>query len=202
MKLGEIKLQALSLIYPDLAIEYDEESLSDKVYELKSSPSFAPYLIASVGAVNRAFAQIEGRLLSGTDTVTFDLTKDNLKNNRISIEGYNDILRITEVKINGNSVPFEVVKGKIKVDFSAYGVCELTYFKKIKRISHLTGSDYEIDLNGLEAMLPYYIKWELLCSDNRDEAENARAIFENSLDSFESVEATALSETAYSLRRI
>ncbi len=203
MKLGDIKLQALSLIYPDLSVEYDEGCLGDKVYELKSSPNCASYLIGSVGAINRAFALIEGRLLSGTGAVTLNLTGENVKSGVIFIDSYDDILKINQVKINGSPVAYQAMERKIKVDSASLGKCEITYFKKIKRINHLSGSDYEISLNGIEEFLPYYIKWELLCSENQEEALNARSVFEKALTDYESaLSSGTLSETVYSLRRI
>ncbi len=205
MKLGNIKLQSLSLISPDLSVECDEDKLSDALYAIRLNPSCAQYLIASVGSINRAFAQIEGRLLSGVGVISFELSSENFQNSVISLDNFNDILKISQVKINGVSVGFEAMDtGKIKVDYHAsYGKCEITYFKKIKRINLLTGADYEIDLGGIEGFIPYYVKHELICSESSEEAEKAMEIFENALKNYENVSAnSSFVDTVYSLRRI
>ena len=59
MTLGTIKLQSLSLIYPDWSVEYTGDTIDDVIFGLKSNPNFSSYLSASVGAINRAFALIE-----------------------------------------------------------------------------------------------------------------------------------------------
>ena len=205
MKLGNIKLQSLSLISPDLSVECDEDKLSDALYALRLNPSCAPYLIASVGAINRAFAQIEGRLLSGVGVILLELSSENFQNSAISLDNFNDILKISQVKINGVSVGFGAMDtGKIKVDYHAsYGRCEITYFKKIKRINLLTGALYDIDLGGIEEFIPYYVKHELVSSESYEEAEKAMEIFENALKEYENAVADGgFVDTVYSLRRI
>ena len=205
MKLGNIKLQALSLISPDLGVECDEDKLSDALYALRLNPSCGSYLIASVGAINRAFAQIECRLLSGLGFISFDLSTENFKNSTISLENFEDILKISQVKINGVSVSFNAMDtGKISVDYhGCYGRCEITYFKKIKRINLLTGALYDVDLGGIEEVIPYYVKYELLCSESPEEAEKAMDVFENTLKTYENaVSSGGYVESVYSLRRI
>ena len=205
MKLGNIKLQALSLISPDLSVECDDEKLSDALYALRLNSNCASYLVASVGAINRAFAQIEGRLLSGIGIISFDLSKENIKNGVITLDDTDEILKINQVKIGGVSMSFDVIGNfQIKVDYTLNsGRCEITYFKKIKRINLLTGASYEVDLGSIEEFIPYYIKYELLCSENPDEAENAREVFENALNNYEKIGGNStFADSVYSLRRI
>lgn len=205
MKLGNIKLQSLSLISPDLSVECDEDKLSDALYAIRLNPSCAQYLIASVGSINRAFTQIEGKLLSGEIVILLELSSENFKNSVINLDEFKDILKISQVKINGVSVEFESMDtGKIKVDYhGSYGRCEITYFKKIKRINLLTGANYEIDLGGIEEFIPYYVKYELLLSECAEEAEKSLGEFEKALKNYESTYSSgAFVDTVYSLRRI
>jgi hypothetical protein len=205
MKLGQIKLQALSLISPELAIECDEDKVSDAIYAMRVNSNASSYLIASVGAINRAFAQIECRLLSGIQARKFDLSKSNFSGGVISIDFFDEILKINQVKINGVLTDFEMVGGgKIKVDYhSIGGECEVTYHKKIKRINLATENDYEISLGGIEEYIPHYVRWELLSSDGDEECEKSRDVFEKALDFYSGIVAdTILSETVYSVRRI
>ena len=59
MKLGEIKIQALMLIFPSADLEYDVEGLDEAVFVLKAHPSYGSYIKSSVGAINRALSIIE-----------------------------------------------------------------------------------------------------------------------------------------------
>lgn len=59
MKIGEIKIEALMLIFPSLVLEYDEGELNQTLLTLKENGSYEPYLVASVGAINRALTIIE-----------------------------------------------------------------------------------------------------------------------------------------------
>ena len=70
MKIGEIKIEALALIFPSAELEYDSDTLTDTLFALKENPSYAPYLTASVGAINRALAVIFSRLGIETEKIT------------------------------------------------------------------------------------------------------------------------------------
>lgn len=61
MKLGEIKIQVLELIFPSSELEYEESNLNEMLFNLRSSPSYGAYLSASVGSINRALSIIESR---------------------------------------------------------------------------------------------------------------------------------------------
>ena len=205
MKLGQIKLQSLSLISPELAVECDEDNVSDAIYAMRVNSNASSYLIASVGAINRAFAQIECRLLSGIQARKFDLSKSNFSDGVISIDFFDEILKINQVKINGKTVDFNILgDGKISVDRHLIsGECQIIYHKKIKRINLATGNDYEVSLGGIEEYIPHYVRWELLCSDGGEECEKSRDVFEKALDFYAgAVTDGTLSETVYSIRRI
>ena len=67
MKLGEIKSEALYLSFanPELIIDSsDSEALCAALRDLKSDPNYSDFLIASVGAINRAISALELRGLS------------------------------------------------------------------------------------------------------------------------------------------
>ena len=80
MKLGEIKIQALSIVYPHLVVRYDdgdEDEINNAVYELKSNPNLEGALESSIGSINRALAHIESMGLGGTRCV--DIAASTLK---------------------------------------------------------------------------------------------------------------------------
>ena len=70
MRLGEIKIQALELIFPSAELEYDAENLNEVLFNLRANPSFSSYLSASVGAINRALSVIEARQGEKTERIT------------------------------------------------------------------------------------------------------------------------------------
>ncbi len=76
MKLGEIKIQALCLIFPSAELEYDENDLNEVVFVLKAHPSYGPYISASVGAINRALAVIEGQTLQKYKRISYSTPND------------------------------------------------------------------------------------------------------------------------------
>jgi hypothetical protein len=59
MKLGELKIQALMLIFPSADLEYDHKNLDEVIFVLKAHPNFGPYIKSSIGAINRALSIIE-----------------------------------------------------------------------------------------------------------------------------------------------
>ena len=77
MKIGEIKIQSLMLIFPSLDFEYDPESLSEAVSRLKANGLYTSYISASVGAINRALAVIEGEMGYAPSKITH-LTGDEM----------------------------------------------------------------------------------------------------------------------------
>lgn len=204
MTLGNVKLQSLSLIYPDWSVEYTDDTVGDVIFGLKSNPNFSSFLSASVGAINRAFALIEKRLLSGTNIKKIDFNKVKNQSGASFITLDDDIYKVKNLMINGIDSHYEVITDElIKVSLINSGdEIEVIYYKKIKRINHLTGSGYEISLGGIEEFIPYFVKSELLGIENT-EGEKSRKIFEDMLKKFEDdTGGGSHFDTVYSLRRI
>lgn len=207
MKLGEIKLQALMLIFPLDVFEYNEENIEELIYSLKSSSTYSAYLSASVGAINRALGSIEQKFLSGKSLLSLELKNGTRQGEYISFDlsSYEDILRISEVYLDGAALEFSMLTDiilNVKC-IRSNGELQLIYYKRLKRINHITGSSYEINLGGIEEAIPYFIKSDLLLGENADESSTARSIYENMLDEHMAKYGdTALSQTVYSLWRL
>lgn len=204
MKLGNIKIQSLSLIYPDWSVEYDEGNLDDVIFGLKSNPNFSSYLSASVGAINRAFSIIEESFLSpkGIKTIPSTNIQNRFGGTVFSLD--DDIFKVCTVLINGTEVDFELITKKlIKVALiNSSDSVEVIYLQKINRINHETGSGYEVDLGGIEEFIPYFVKSELSGQDS-EEGKNALKIFEDILDKYSGIfESEGFVKTVYSIRRI
>ena len=197
---GTIKLQSLSLIYPDWAVEYTDENVDDVIFGLRSNPNFSSYLSASVGAINRAFALIEKNQLSGiaVKKIDFDTVKNQGSESFITLD--DDIYKVNKVLKNGINVHYETVANQlIKVSLiNSSDEIEVIYYKKIERINHLTGSNFEISLGGIEEFIPYFVKSELLGIENT-EGEKSQKIFYDMLNKFgDDTDGGSHFETVYS----
>ena len=190
MNIGEIKIQALSLMYPDESIKYDdttEKGVENAIYELKQNHNFSGLLEASVGAINRAFSQIERKGLSiikCTDKA-YSLCQRS-KDGRIVIETDKDFLRPDKLLCHKGdktyACGFEVIGNKIYTDFVG-SVYTLVYYTKIPRITRVTKDSEEIDLplTVCEA-IPYLVMAELIEGEDRQRARDARDEFNKILD--------------------
>ena len=209
MKLGEIKIQSLMLIFPSEALEYGKNSVAEVIFNLKSSPSYAQYLSASVGAINRAFSIIESEGLSGFDVITLK----NVKSKREGGYTVFDLSEHTEIS-SVRGVYFNTCRDKISVDFYTTGSLlyvrgningdkiTLEYLKKIEKITHASDDNREIVFDfGIEEQIPYFVKADLILAENQEESDRARSLFENAVAKLiNRRECHVNTQTAYSLR--
>ena len=207
MKLGEIKLQALMLIFPNDVLEYNEENIEELIYNLKSSGAYSSYLSSSVGAINRAFSSIEQRLLSGKGCLNLDMKECKRQNEYISFDlsRYEEILCVSEIYLDGASIEFNMLTDKIlNVKCSrANGTLQLIYHKKLERINHATSNNYEIELGSIAEAIAYFVKADLLLGENLEESAMARNIYENMLNEYIAKNGDkACFQTVYSLGRL
>ena len=207
MKLGEIKLQALMLIFPNDVLEYNEENIEELIYNLRSSGAYSSYLSLSVGAINRAFGSIEQKLLSGKACLNLDITTGKRQGEYISFDlsTYKEILCISEVYQEGASVDFNMITDDILnvKCVKSVGTIQLIYHKRLKRINHATSNNYEIELGSITDAIPYFVKSDLLLGENADEATVARSIYEGMLEEYIAKNGDkACFQTVYSLGRL
>lgn len=207
MKLGEIKLQALMLIFPFDVIEYNEEAMEELIYNLRGSTAYSPYLSASVGAINRAFSSIEQKMLSGKSCLELDI-KNSTRHGEyrtLDLSSYEEILKINDVYLDGESVDFYMLTDSllnVKCQ-RGQGKILITYLKRLKRINFATSNSYEIQLGGIEEAIPYFIKSDLLLGERPDEATVARNIYEGMLEEYLAKNGDkAIFQTVYSIGRL
>ncbi len=207
MKLGEIKLQALMLIFPNDVLEYNEENIEELIYSLKASNTYSSYLSASVGAINRAFSSIEQKGLSGKERLKLELKNGTRQGEYIDFDlsKYTEILRINEVYLDGVAVDFNMLTDTVLniKSLKSVGAIELIYHKRLKRINHASSNNYEIKLGGIEDTIPYFVKADLLLGERAEEAITARNIYENMLEEYIAKNGDRASfQTVYSLGRL
>ena len=193
MNLGEIKIQALSLIYPDESVKYDdttEQGIENAVYELKQNHNFGGLLEASVGAINRAFSQIEAKGLSVIKCVdkAYSLCQTS-RDGRVVIEADSDFLKLDKLLCHKAdktyACDFEALGNKIYTPFVG-SVYTLVYYTKIPRILRTTKESMVIDLPwGVHEAIPYYVMAELISSEDSQRAEAGKEEFYKILDACE-----------------
>ncbi|MBQ9744731.1 MAG: hypothetical protein IJW19_06360 [Clostridia bacterium] len=192
MKLGEIKLEALMLCFanPELGVDIDnEEVFLDTLNNLKYDENYKNYMNAMPGAINRCFSSIEHKGILPTKAV--NLTGSSL----LVYEGLvrldlnelaKDFCQLESITLISNGVvvphmPFTRL-GENTVLLQPIGAKDeyvIIYGPKIPRIKISTPESYEIDLpEDILALVPYFIKGDIMRIDDANEAAEARNIFE------------------------
>jgi hypothetical protein len=198
MKLGDIKAQAISLMFVNTTEEIAHDNLLDHV----DDDTYGYYLVRMPEAINRAFSAIErARVLpvrsqeliaaAGAETlrgVRFDLgtlisdyydVERVVKETRASYETVTDYFR------EGDAI---VIEG-----FDTAAMYRLLYRPSIRRIGAGTSDDYEVSEipDRIACYLPYAIKAEIFRNDDPDEADVCRVIFETALSAIAMEEKTS-----------
>ncbi len=190
MKLGEIKLEALYLSFPNPELvtdTTDSEALNATLRELRSDPNYSDFLHAAVGAVNRALSALEIRGL--TPLLSRELFSVTDRDTGCCILELSTLPKLFSVEgvfslRNGayTPVPFELMgEGKLCLPLSNPGETYLIKYRmRLDRISHLTSEDHELPLpEALASLIPYYVKSDILAADEPYEAERALAAFDS-----------------------
>ena len=190
MKIGEIKAQALRLMYPDAPIRFDSEdgaSVERAIYELKCNPSFEGLLEGTVGSINRALAIIEAKELSPAmcNDVSSSIC-DRLGDGRLLIRTSDDFLSAEALLFHKNGktavCSFQLLDGGVATEYKR-GIFTLIYKTKLPRISSVTSDGFELILpRGVCELIPYFIKSELFSGENQSEARHCRELFEIGLE--------------------
>ena len=182
MKLGELKIETLMLIFPSISIDVDtenEEELRQALDNLKAAPNYCDYLSAMPGAINRCFTNLEGKGI-------LPLTCLSLSRN--SFEKRNGMLYFDINEIDGKieKVSFKNEQqftdgcgfsfaGDLVIEDQGEGIYTIVYEASIPRIKNITGANYIIDLpDKITSLMPYFIKSEVIRADDSDEASAAR----------------------------
>lgn len=186
MKLGEIKLEALKLMF----CNDDEDIAAEDLEHLTDADAYGAFLINMWGSINRCFSNMENKCVLPLKSVTllpsmgmgglcrmrFDLRRvcpDFLTLERVIHEdregGYNGHVAYW---IEGDTL----VLPPIDESLEEY---RLLYHPRIKRLQAYDPDDTEIDIpDHIAAYIPYFIKGELYREDEPSEAAEARNFYE------------------------
>ena len=190
MRIGEMKAQALMLMYPDAPVRFDSTddfSVENALYELKCNPNYEGLLESAVGSINRAFSVIEARGLSLTKC--HDISSsicDKRGDGRIVIKTMDDFLSVETLLCHAGgktfSCPYQLVGDTLITDYHR-GVFTLIYKTAIPRISSVTKDSYKPMLQrGVGELIPYFIKADLFSQENEEEARLCRDLFDKGLE--------------------
>lgn len=188
MKLGDIKAEALQVMFVNAGRDIAADNLVDYV----GDDTYGYYLVNMPGAINRAFSVLERKRVlpvrrcelvaaAGEQTprgIRFDmatLVNDYYDVERVTMESYTGYESVVDYFREGDSILFE------RFDLSAQYT--LLYRPSIRRIGAGTADDYEVSEipDRIACYLPYAIKAELFRNDDPNEAEMARAVFEQAM---------------------
>lgn len=187
MKLGDIKAEALKLMF----VNAGADIAADNVADYMDADTYGYYLVNMAGAINRAFGMLErARVLpvkacelvtaAGVETprgVAFDMNvlvpdfydaERLVKESEGEYEGDSDFLR------EGDRV---LVEG-----WDTAAMYRLLYRPRISRVSSATSDEFSPGIpDHIAALIPYAVKADLFRDDDPSEAEVARRRFEEEL---------------------
>lgn len=186
MKVGEIKIEAIKLMFANYAFDMSITDLQTAI----SDENYGSYIVNMNGAISRALDRIENacvvptktRLISSAELVIgknysrFDLSKieDLFIIDRISAEyesGEYDSNIAYELE--GNELLLENVDAEIRI----------IYYPKIKTMDDTVKDTDDMWIpDNISRLIPYFIKGDLYQEEEPNLAADARNIFEASLD--------------------
>ena len=183
MKLGEIKVEALRLMFMGGALEIG----ADQLVDFADDDTYGYYLSRMPGAINRALAVIERRRVLPVRTVR--LTSDGRECARYSLKSIApDLYEIERLAWSreGEYEPNEnyVIEGGdlLVPSFDPEADYTLLYYPRVERVSAGTDDKKEIEIpEEIAEVIPYAIKGDLFRDDESSEADAARAFFESAL---------------------
>lgn len=201
MKLGDIKIEALKLMF----VNYNIDFIIDELPNIALDENYGSYLVNMPGAINRCFASIEekGVLPVKTYVLKADegLASGSFMRFNLAqlIEDYFDVERIVCETTNGEYIGDHEYQKEgdtlVIKDFGGDDRYILLYLPKIDRISSLTPDDEEILVpDNIAAHIPYFIKGDLYRDDEPNEASEARNWYEAAMDAILNSRANKVSK--------
>ena len=187
MKLGEVKIEALKIMFAD----YTDDLALDNLADLKTDENYGRYVNSMPGAINRCFSRLEDS--NAVPVKKFVLTEDlgTISNNRIRfdlsaiISDFGNVDRIiyeTATEYEGNCEYIMETNSIIVLPYRG-GDYTIIYSPTLTRITAGTAEDAELELpDKIASIIPYFIKGDLFREDEPAEASEARNLFELSLE--------------------
>ncbi len=190
MKLGDIKIETLKLMFANVNEDLDAKKLD--IYE--RDETYKGYLVNMPGAINRCFASIEEKRVLPSKARTLDLDEARVGGVFVRfdlaelIDDFFDIDRIVmetedgeydgdcDYMTEGNTL---VLERYCKKDGITYTVI---YKPTIQRVTATTSNNTDIAApDNIAAYIPYFLKGDLYRDDEPNEASEARNWYEQAM---------------------
>ncbi len=187
-KLGDIKFEALKLMFADYTNDY---SISNMDTYLQDN-NYGKYLRAMNGSINRCFDRLRAMKKQPKKSLTLDkgLMVDDpylfFDLDTAAFTSVDHIVRITYRDEDGNPTDSTIhyeIEGRTLIFKNLPGSFRLIYWEKLPFITTLTDDSILLIEDELARLLPIFIKSELIEEDEPDLARAARSLFEQSLAS-------------------
>ncbi len=185
MKLGDIKIEALKLMFADYVTDYRIEDIQSLIDDEVCNN----YLVNMPGAINRAFSNLESRGVLPSRSIRLEPSLGNISGVFIRF----DIPKLIADFADVDRVIYENERGEYEGNYNYFREGDtivlkapsdgeyyrLLYKPRIERITATTDDYSEPDIpEHISALIPYFIKGDLYRDDEPDEAGEARNFYE------------------------
>ena len=193
MTVGEIKIQALKLMF----VTYTEDPTEESLLRLGGDPNYRPYLINMNGAIDRCLSDIERRCILPVKmhdlVLSAEPTEGHMTRFEITAPDFYDVERISKeglYEYDGDHPYMREGNTLLLQTYDATAKYRLIYYPKVRRVSTLHDTD-AIDVpDEIAAVIPYYVKGDLFREDEPNEAGEARNWYEAAMQSLVRPRAT------------
>ena len=186
MKLGDIKVEALKLMFADYVENMSIENLKD----IQEDANFAGIVAAMPGAINRCYSRLEDSkviplkqaLLNKSQGVE---SKAGIRFNLVELlKDFGSIDRVICENENGYNGNYDyIMETESTILLPLQEEYTIVYSPIVNRVTNGTDNETEIDLpDKIASIIPYYIKGDLFREDEPAEAGEARNLFEGALE--------------------
>ncbi len=189
MKLGEIKIEAMKLMF----VNYNVDFQIDQLDKLAQDQNYGSYLVNMPGAINRCFSSLEEKgvlpvkahILKTSEALTSGaFMRFNLGS---IIDDFFDIERVVYENDHGEYIgDYEYQREGNIIVLSPIEEGEyytVLYKQRLERITDTTDDNSELPIpNNIASHIPYFIKGDLYRDDEPNEASEARNWYEAAMD--------------------
>lgn len=183
MKLGEIKIEALKLMFVNNTNEMNIESFTN----LMNDENYASYLVNMRGAINRALDRIKNARVLQLKSTKLDLTAAEISKHYIRYDlpaNIKDFYMLERVVFEDEEGGYEddteyQTEGGVIVLPNIPGEYRILYHQNIDYVfSDMADTDELPIPDDIARLIPYFIKGDLYQEDEPNLAADARNTFE------------------------
>lgn len=181
MTIGEIKIQALKLMF----VSYSDDLSPERLLELEAQENYRAYLVNMNGAIDRCLSDIERRCILPVKVMELKPSGSVTEGYRTRIDitapDFYEIERISKESLyeyDGNH-PYAREGNMILLQaFDEDAIYRLLYYPRVSR-THARSDTDDIGLpEEIAAVVPYFVKGDLFREDEPNEASEARNWYE------------------------